>query len=218
MEVRLTKHHPPKRSRQYRKAHERGSILRESPTAFEHIQDSNILKVGEAFGPFKDKEEWDLAAWMLKNIGHTAGDEFLKLPIIQNKLQSSFKNYGHVLQAVDQLPTGASWTYRSVTVTGDEPGADGETLSEELEMWFRDPMKCIRELLGNPLFRDKMIFAPEKLSEDVDGKEDVQNEMNMGDWWWQTQLKLPIGATVVPVILLSRSDCCYADNPKEGVK
>jgi len=51
-------------------------------TPFEHIRDDQILKGAEVLGPFKDDAEWELAKWLIKNVGHTAADTFLKLPIV----------------------------------------------------------------------------------------------------------------------------------------
>ncbi|KAG6852687.1 hypothetical protein C0991_009891, partial [Blastosporella zonata] len=34
------------------------------------------------WGPFKDEEEWQLAEWLIQNVGQTQTDEFLKLPIV----------------------------------------------------------------------------------------------------------------------------------------
>ncbi|KAI0085458.1 hypothetical protein BDY19DRAFT_896743 [Irpex rosettiformis] len=180
-----------------------GTPLRQSPTAFEQIRDSGTFKVNKGLGPFKDREEWELAKWLTRNVGHTAGNQFLKLPTIRSKLDLSFKNQAQLLEAIDQLPSGPEWKCQSVTVAGDQRDVDGEALREELELWFRNPIECIRELIGNPLFVEKMVFTPEKVFEDSKGEEEVRNEMNTGKWWWEIQMKLPVGATVVPVILSS---------------
>lgn len=100
----------------------------------------------------------------------------------------SFKNHTQLLEAIDLLPGGPEWKCQPVTVTGDQIGLDGAEIKEELELWFRDPVECIRELIGNPLFQAKMVFAPEKLYEDEGGEEEVRNEMNTGKWWWQIQV------------------------------
>lgn len=113
---------------------------------------------------------------------------------IRNKLNLSFKNQAQLLSAVDQLPGGPEWKCQSVTVAGDQTGLDGEEMKEELELWFRDPLECIRELLGNPIFQAKMVFAPEKVFEDPHGKEEVRSEMNTGKWWWQIQVRERIWA------------------------
>lgn len=51
-------------------------------TTFERIRDEQILTGAEVLGPFKDDAEWELAKWLIKNVGHTAADALLKLPIV----------------------------------------------------------------------------------------------------------------------------------------
>ncbi len=58
--------------------------LQPGKTAFEKIEDSQVLQYGEVLGPFKDDEEWELAKWLIKNVGHTQADSFLKLPIVRS--------------------------------------------------------------------------------------------------------------------------------------
>ncbi len=60
---------------------------------------------------------------------------------------------------------------------------------EEVELWHRDPVDCVRELVGNPVFRDAMRYSPEKLYEDAEGKSGIWNEMWTGEWWWKTQVR-----------------------------
>ena len=86
------------------------------------------------------------------------------------------------------MPGGTEWKLQRVTLTGDINDEDGKPLTEELEMWYRDPVECIRELLGNPMFQNVTKFAPEKLFEDRDGKCQVVNEMWTADWWWKIQV------------------------------
>ncbi|KAJ7687502.1 hypothetical protein B0H17DRAFT_1136229 [Mycena rosella] len=63
-------------------------------TKFEEIRDDEILKGAEVWGPFKDESEWELAKWLIKNVGHTAADEFLKLSIITERAKPSIGNIG----------------------------------------------------------------------------------------------------------------------------
>ncbi|KAI0685410.1 hypothetical protein BC835DRAFT_1408839 [Cytidiella melzeri] len=48
-----------------------------------------------------------------------------------------------------------------------------------------------------------MSYAPEQLFEDPKEERRAWNEMSTGDWWWETQLNLPNGATCAPVIVSS---------------
>lgn len=65
---------------------------------------------------------------------------------------------------------------------------DGKPLTEELELWWRDPVECIRELLGNPVFKEIMRYAPEHHYQDKEGKVRITNEMWTADWWWKLQV------------------------------
>ncbi len=136
----------------------------------------------------------------------------------QTRTKSSYKNKKGLLKKVDQLPTGARWIYDIITVTGKLKDLNGRTLTEELELWRRDPLECVAEILGNPALKKFLHYAPVKILRD---SVRYYSEMNTGDWWWELQVrittiaccnatiqfigqgKLPPGATVSPVILAS---------------
>jgi hypothetical protein len=53
-------------------------------TPFEKIRRLQQKAKEEAWGPFKDEEEWDLARWLMtSSISQTKLDEFLKLPLVR---------------------------------------------------------------------------------------------------------------------------------------
>ncbi|KAJ7086939.1 hypothetical protein C8R44DRAFT_836229 [Mycena epipterygia] len=140
------------------------------------------------FAPFMNGDEWDLARWLSKNVSQTATDEYLKLPI-----------------KIDALPTGPDWTCEIVTVAGDRLDENDEMMSEELELWRRDPVECIKELMSNPAFKDHMAYAPERVYMNPRGSEDsrIFDEMWTANWWWQIQKLLPAGACVSGIIISS---------------
>ncbi|KAI6016622.1 hypothetical protein BKA83DRAFT_4473351 [Pisolithus microcarpus] len=131
-------------------------------TAFENMREVQDGFGGSAYSPFEDREDWELAQWLINN-----------------------------------LPTGPEWRCELVHTHGDledigyeEGGDEDHTIDgDDLELWVRDPVACIRELIGNPAFHGEIAYAPEK--------------MWTGDWWWETQCRLPSGSTVSPVILAS---------------
>jgi hypothetical protein len=53
--------------------------LGEAKTAFEDIFEDQRAKHESLWAPFADKEEWDLARWLAKNINQQATEEFLKI-------------------------------------------------------------------------------------------------------------------------------------------
>jgi hypothetical protein len=59
---------------------------------------------------------------------------------------------------------------------------------EEVELWRRDPVECIRELMGNPTFKSLMAYAPERVYDDIQGKVRIFDQTWTGDWWWDTQV------------------------------
>ncbi|KAH9927362.1 uncharacterized protein B0H18DRAFT_875767 [Fomitopsis serialis] len=165
-----------------------GFSFGESPTQFEKVRDDQILKGDAVYGPFADNEEWELAKWLIKNIGHTQTEHFLKLPIIQRRVQPGYRNKDTLLRSVDSLPNGADWQCELVELLGDITDLDGKAMKETVEFWFRDPLECIRELIGNPTFRDAMKYAPERHFVDKNGKTRVISEMSTADWWWNLQV------------------------------
>jgi Plavaka transposase len=61
--------------------------------------------------------------------------------------------------------------------------------AEKLELWRRDPVECVKELMGNPALKNYMKYAPERVYEDVEGETRIFDEMWTADWWWDTQVK-----------------------------
>lgn len=103
------------------------------------------------------------------------------------------------MKSIDQLPTGPEWQCELVCVHGDgqrigdsdaEENEDQETgAGEEVELWLRDPVACVRELIGNPAFKNEMAYAPERVYTDSRGETRRYDETWTGDWWWQTQVR-----------------------------
>ncbi|KAF8874590.1 hypothetical protein BD779DRAFT_1613547 [Infundibulicybe gibba] len=178
-----------------------GAAWGHATPSFEKIRQANENQ----WGPFEDEEEWKLAEWLSHNVGQKQTDAYLKLPITRNRTKPSYKNNKTFLQKIDMLPTqGPEWTCDIVTARGNRLNDDGEPMPvERLELWRRDPVECIKELLGNPAFKESLRYAPERVFADPEGNVRVFDEMWTADWWWDTQSKLPVGSTVAPLILSS---------------
>ena len=79
---------------------------------------------------------------------------------------------------------------------------NGVLQQETLELWTRDPVECIRDLVGNPAFKNSRTYSPVRVYRG-DGKENREySEMNTGDWWWETQ----VSVVVKDKSLYSRTD------------
>jgi len=74
---------------------------------------------------------------------------------------------------------------------GNQLNEDGELMPpEKLELWRRDPVECVKELMGNPMLKDSLKYVPEWHFLDKEGVNHVFNEMWTADWWWDTQVNL----------------------------
>ncbi|KAI0337580.1 hypothetical protein BDW22DRAFT_1465461 [Trametopsis cervina] len=130
-------------------------------------------------------------------------DKFLKLEITRSKSTLSFKDKRSFFKKIDALPRGPEWRCEMWEAVGDEVDDNGEKRTEVLELWKRDPVKCIEDLLSNPMFEEHLHYAAERTYEDSERMRPIFGEMWTGEWWEETQKLLPKGATIVPVILAS---------------
>ncbi|KZV98523.1 hypothetical protein EXIGLDRAFT_832092 [Exidia glandulosa HHB12029] len=67
--------------------------------------------------------------------------------------------------------------------------------------FYRNPIECLRALWADPAFSKHMSFAPEKRYANASQRVRLFTEMNTADFWWEIQGKLPMGSTVVPIII-----------------
>ncbi|KAG1760002.1 hypothetical protein EDD22DRAFT_1044069 [Suillus occidentalis] len=169
---------------------------------FQDIQAQQEAQGLDPWAPFTDEEEWGLVKWLVSRVGHTAIEEFLKLPIT-SQMKTSFTSKYSLLKAIDKLPRATEWELKKINVVGNRTANDGQRETEDLELWLRNPVDCIRELMSNPEFDQGVSYVPERVFADEEGKTRVFDEMWTGDWWWEMQHRLPKGAVVAPVILAS---------------
>jgi hypothetical protein len=64
---------------------------------------------------------------------------------------------------------------------------------------YQNPKDDIRFLLGHEPFESHLSYSFVRQYNDDD--ERIYSEMHTGDWWWETQEKLPEQATIVPVLI-----------------
>ena len=159
------------------------------------------------WSPYNDLDEWDLSQWLIRNVGQNATDEYLKLPIVsssskhntevdrltftnqtRNRTKPSFKNKRAFYKRIDTLPRGPKWECEELQIIGDERDDKGKLKSEVFQLWKRDPVECIKELIGNPGFRNHLRYSPQRAYEDENGETRIFDEMWTGDWWWNMQV------------------------------
>ena len=150
-------------------------------TKFEKICDKQKMEGLKLHAPFADEEEWELVKWLMKNVGQTKVDDFLKFPIVsnivysfqtkrwltvtsqtKNRLNLSVHNNRLLLQKVDSLTTGPEWTCEIVMAHENEVGQDGTMMTEDLELWKHNPVECVKKLIGNLSFQNLVSYSDSK--------------------------------------------------------
>ncbi|KAH9926044.1 uncharacterized protein B0H18DRAFT_876733 [Fomitopsis serialis] len=164
-------------------------IIREDKTLFEKWRDERKSGKVDEWAPFADQEEWELFRWLIKNVGQNKIDDFLKLSIIRRDCDLSADNKYQFMQRIDDLPTGVTWECDTIRVEGDRVGENGNLLEEQLELWRRNPVECVLELIGNPSFDGDLAYGPERVFADENATIRRYDEMWTADWWWAMQVR-----------------------------
>lgn len=178
-------------------------------TRFEKISKLKAYRLDEAekkFGPFKSESDWRFAEWAAKNLGQGQTNEMLELEFVSEFVRlfatsgidvpfpqikesdPSFHNARKLFQKIDSLPEGPGWI-RDIIEVDTGYNADGSPRKEEVQLWRRDPVECIAQLIGDPAFDGHIAYGPEKTFVDDEGKTRCYSEMWTGNWWWETQVR-----------------------------
>uniref|UniRef100_A0A8H7XQ13 DUF6830 domain-containing protein n=1 Tax=Psilocybe cubensis TaxID=181762 RepID=A0A8H7XQ13_PSICU len=146
--------------------------------------------------PFASKDEWELSLFLLRSdmsVGML--NDFLKLELIK-KLNLSYKSAKDLRNRAEILPSGPQW--KSQTIIPEIPSKN------QLTLFYRDGLECIKALLISPLLQDSMHFSPFKLFDKCNEMMRVYTEWFSGDIAHFMQVpkdQLPKGATLVPPII-----------------
>ena len=99
---------------------------------------------------------------------------------MKEKLGLSYNNSHSLNQVINELPALAEWSLHKLTL-------DDSEMTEDIELWCRDPTDALRSLWGSPALLQFMGFAPEKQYTNSEMEKCLYNEMNTGNWWWKKQ-------------------------------
>jgi hypothetical protein len=92
-----------------------------------------------------------------------------------------WQNNRDLLKDIDNLPHGPEWSTQEVDI--------GEGVYKHVHIVFRrNPVDVVKELIGNPQFKEFMRYAPELHWTSRRRKSRVYNEFWSGNWWWRMQV------------------------------
>lgn len=155
------------------------------------------------WAPFKSAAHYALVKWWFKRVNASAGaiDDFIKDPDLEAiKILTGITSYDECLQLIHAIPYGISFENEDVWMQ-KEVSYPEKLFSDNIKtgtLYYRDLIESIRFLLGHKPFAKNTTWAPIQLFQN---NTRVYNEMYTATWWWQTQDKLPDGATLVPIII-----------------
>ncbi|KAG8760695.1 hypothetical protein FRC12_009514 [Ceratobasidium sp. 428] len=123
-------------------------------------------------------------------------DRMLYFDIERHKRDIPWENATQLYQSLDALPHGPDWSHKYMSISTPQG-------VEVLDLWRRNSLEVVQELIGDPRFADRIRYAPEAHYRiKPDGQRvRVQSKACTGDWWWRTQDMLGPNATIASVIL-----------------
>jgi hypothetical protein len=108
---------------------------------------------------------------------------------VKNSAKLGFENARQFYDAIDQLPSPhAALKCKKVQLVGDKLDRNGKPRVEHLELWYRDIVECVRELIGNPEYQHVMAYAPQQVFRDILGLKRIFDQGWTADWWSETQV------------------------------
>ncbi|KAI9435646.1 hypothetical protein F5148DRAFT_989825, partial [Russula earlei] len=139
------------------------------------------------WAPFEDTDEWELVNWLINRVNKTGTDKFLKLGLVSPTMHLVTHAYSF-FKKINTLPAGSLWHTETFSFTGDLLDKNGEPTQDHFELWYRNSLQCVEELISNPMFEKYISYVPERIYEDSTGNTRVYDEMWTADWWWEMQV------------------------------
>jgi DNA polymerase IIIc chi subunit len=152
------------------------------------------------YSPFASETDFALAHWFLQ-AECTQGDIdrfFADKRLEPLHAHASFHSAKEWLELLHKIPCASNQDWISVPLNIDV-GPDLGYAPRDCTVVFRDIISTIELLIGHPPFKDSLVYEPVRVIDT--NNERVYNEMHTGEWWWETQNRLPADATIIPLLL-----------------
>ncbi|KAG1782276.1 hypothetical protein EV702DRAFT_960317 [Suillus placidus] len=145
------------------------------PNTFERMKahDYECHRTHNLYYPFANREEWELAKFLIDNLNQGQITRFLKLLWVKTRKPPSYAFAHHMFTFRDALPKGPKW--RCTTIQ-----TEGYITTHPVHLIWRDALEVTRHIFGNLVFANDMEFDPYEIHD-----------------------QLPPGATIMPIVLAS---------------
>ncbi|KAG2149014.1 uncharacterized protein EDB93DRAFT_1240381 [Suillus bovinus] len=144
------------------------------------------------FYPFQDQAEFELGKFLCERFTQSDIDRFLKLEWVR-QAKPSFGSKDQLLAWMASLPTGPKWHSTTLEITG-------YPTIQPIQLIWRNGLDVVEDLFANPIFANHMTYDPHIV---VEGDEHEYSEYFTAKQAFEIQDQLPIGATIVPIIIAS---------------
>ncbi|KAI1790862.1 hypothetical protein LXA43DRAFT_1095078 [Ganoderma leucocontextum] len=166
------------------------------------------------WAPFASEDEWEFAEFLVTSgLSEAKIEKLLHTRMFCDGSAAlrgryrSFHNKRTFLKVINLLPgPRGGWKCIEITVTGNVLDAKGRAMTEKLELWGRNPVEVVAELIGNPRFHGEIKYAPQVVI--VEEGEDANRryeDLSDAEWWERVQGTpgIPKHATIAPVMVAS---------------
>jgi hypothetical protein len=65
----------------------------------------------------------------------------------------------------------------------------GNLVEEIAELWHRNPVEIVQDLLGNPSFKAHQAYSPRRVYRSRNRQNREYSEAWTADWWWNLQVR-----------------------------
>ena len=112
--------------------------------------------------------------------------------VMQHGGQPPFADHADMYWMIDEIALGdAPWMCLRIRYTGPRPPTNvPQWMTDVYEIWYRDPRKVARSMLGNPDFNGGFDVAP--FREFTRGGERRYGNLMSGNWAWRIAVRNPL--------------------------
>lgn len=156
--------------------------------------DSGPQRSSDDWFPYESRTQFELADFLYRHNQMSEGNTDFLFTLMNAMLashgdQAPFRNHSDMHDTIDATTLGeAPWDHFTLNYTGPLPeGVSRENapgwMTEDHEIWFRDPVTLLENLLANPDFKDEFDYTPYQ-EYAADGSHRFCDLMS-GDWSWR---------------------------------
>jgi hypothetical protein len=179
---------------------------------FERLRAEQKTNRQSPFGVFEDEEHWELVEWIVESgLSAEYVERLLKLKIVslqnlyridkrltfgvqlKGRLKPSFSSRHRMNKKLEEVH-GLDWTVHDIDIVGDKKDEHGRKRTETVQLFMRDINECVKELMGNPVFRDHMRYSFSKffLVDAAGICHRAYNEIWDSDWMCEVEVRVRI--------------------------